>query len=519
MNSRLLTQSLLAGSIVMIGANVVGRLIGYAREALIAGYFGTDITLDTFLLAFTIPELLFFVLFAAVPTVLIPMFKRMTVDDHESESSLFWNGLFGLGAVLALISVGLYVFREQLLYILAPTLSGEERSLALSLAAILAPIVFFRGLESYARGWLFYRKHFVVPATTAMLMNVVILVVLYAMQGSLGIESLAWAWLLGAVAACIFNIAFAVLAVGPTGLFALKGDIAARLLRLVLVVGAVESIALLYPTVDRMFASRYLGEGQISALRYAVFLIHILTGMFVVAFGSASFPWITDLSVTEQRTRLVSLYSQSVRLIVFVLALVALGVIMFAPDIVQVSFMRGEFDERSLQLTTSPLIFYALGVLFYSVYLFQMRFYYARLKMWRLGVLLLSLLGLKVVLSTLLVEPMHHDGLALATSIAWFVGAVVMTLDLGRQLSVSLRTLLVPAVFKITAALVVTGICWYGLQQVWPHDTGRSLWSVFGRLVVMGATGVIVYTGSAFLLKLPEPRTVVERIVSTFKRA
>lgn len=519
MNSRLLTQSLLAGSIVMIGTNVVGRLVGYVREALTAGYFGTTVTLDTFLLAFTIPELIFFVLFAAVPTVMIPMFKQAAADNRESEASLYWNGLAGLAAVLALITLALYLFRDPLLRLLAPTLSESDHALGSTLAAILAPIVFFRGLESYARGWLFYRKHFVIPATTSMLMNVVILLVLWLFHGPLGIHSLAWAWLFGAVAACLFNVTFAVFAVGPSGVFAWNRRIASRLLRLALVVGAVESIALLYPTVDRMFVSRYLGEGQISALRYAVVLIHIPTGMFVVAFGAASFPWITDLSVSRQREQLISLYTQSLRLIVFALALIAAGVIMFAQDIVQVSFMRGQFDVISLGLTTSPLIYYALGVVFYSIYIFQMRFYYARMMLTRLGVFLAAMLVLKVLLSYLLVGPLGHNGLALATSLSWLSGAVVMTADLGRQLDVRSRVLFVPAIPKIAAALTVTVVCWFALARIWPYDITRSLWEVFLRLAVMAAAGIGVYVGAAFVLRLNEPRQVVDRIISKFNRA
>jgi putative peptidoglycan lipid II flippase len=53
----------MAATLITIGGNILGRLFGFGREAVIAGYFGTSAILDTFILAFTLPELLGMVFF------------------------------------------------------------------------------------------------------------------------------------------------------------------------------------------------------------------------------------------------------------------------------------------------------------------------------------------------------------------------------------------------------------------------------------------------------------------------
>jgi FtsH-binding integral membrane protein len=86
-------------------------------------------------------------------------------------------------------------------------------------------------------------------------------------------------------------------------------------------------------------------------------------------------------------------------------------------------------------------------------------------------------------------------------------------------LRVTLRDLLIPAVIKIALALAITAGGWYLLAHAWPSDMSDSLWETFGRLLVMALVGIGIYAVVAFLLRLPEPRMVVERIVARFTRS
>src|SRR5512137_1501160 len=111
MISRLSRQTLVAASIVTIGTNIAGRVLGYAREAMIAGYFGTSATLDLFLLAFTIPELITFVAFAAIPTALIPSLKKFSADRSADERTILSTSLIAFLLLFGGMAVLLYLFR------------------------------------------------------------------------------------------------------------------------------------------------------------------------------------------------------------------------------------------------------------------------------------------------------------------------------------------------------------------------------------------------------------------------
>lgn len=514
MNSRFLKQSLFTASLVTVGTNVLGRFFGYAREATVAGYFGTSATFDTFLLAFTVPEFMTFVIFAALPSALIPLMRKNSSTSTAEPSRLFWESLISFALIFGLISALIYLFRGNILALLAPKLSAPQRVTGERLMTILSWFVFFRGVEVFFRSCLYDRKHFIVPATSPIIANLVILALIFGLYDKLNIEALAYGWLLASVVLFLCNGFFAFSLVKPAPFLSFRFSSVGPLLRVTATVAIIECIALIYPVIDRYLAAKYLGEGQIAALRYATFLAHIPTGMFAAAFAMASFPWISDFSVPEEIEKLKKLYRESVRLMVFVMSIVAAGMVVFSTEIVRVAFQRGSFDLASLHKTSSPFMFFALGIVFYSVYLYQMRFYYASTTLFRLGGILLWMLLIKTAMSVILVGPMEQNGLALATTFAWFAGCVIMTVDLSRTLKISVQSLFFPYVVKILFGIAVVACFWILMDRVWPGAEHESLFITFFRLALLGLAGMFIYLGLAAILRLPEPTKLMKSLRS-----
>ena len=164
---KFLKQSLVAASIITIGANIFSRFLGFFREAAIANFFGTSEILDTFILSFTIPELVSGILFMALPPAIIPLIKRDERNNNKSELTHFWSGL-GLSLFIFLILSGItYFAKNQILHFLDPTLEGSNLELAKKILSISSWFILFRGLEAYFRSWLFAKKHFVIPGLSA----------------------------------------------------------------------------------------------------------------------------------------------------------------------------------------------------------------------------------------------------------------------------------------------------------------------------------------------------------------
>jgi putative peptidoglycan lipid II flippase len=512
--SRFIQQSLLAATVITIGTSVLSRLFGYVREAAVAGYFGTSATLDTFVIAFTVPEILGFMFFASLPLALLPVLKNRRLEDKEDISPLFWSGMFVVAILTGLIALTIFLFRDSLIIWLAPGLTGEELQLARRLSTNLAWFVLFRGMEAYFRSWLLAYKHFIIPSLSAIVINVVVLGTIFLLYDELGIDTLVYGWLVASIIAMIFNGLSALAVIRPHFRVGRQSAWVRLLFRAITAVALVELITLLYPVIDRYLASRLLGDGQIAALRFATFLIQVPTGVIVVTFAYASFPWITEMASEVDSQRARDLYGSSIRLIVWVMGLVMIGVLIFPNDIVRLAFGRGAFDEASMSLTTGPLACFAAGIMFHSVYIYQMRFYYARAARLRLGIILLGMLAVKVIGSLLLVGPLEHSGLALATSIAWTTGFVAMSIDLKRHLGTSLLDLFLPGLPKLLLSLAIVASVWMTLNYLWPMEVTHTLLYLFFRLAVIGLTGIVIFLGLSHWLKIPAYKRLTERFRS-----
>lgn len=517
MTARLVKQTLVTATLITVGGNVLGRVFGFAREAVLAKYFGTSAVLDTFILAFTLPELVALILFTALPVALIPIVSKRTYNITD-DSRLFWSGLILFVGCFAVLSAAIYLLRGHILAWLAPGLGQEHAVLGQRLLAILAPYVLFRGLEAYFRSWCFARKHFVAPALSSVIINTVVIASIFLWYDQLHVETLAYGWLAGSAILLVYNAIFAFRLVRPTMRPTFESPWIRRLLGTLGAIALLECFSMVYTVVDRYLASQWLGPGPISALRYASTLISIPGGVLVAAFNIASFPWIADMISCGDSERLKKMYTDSVRLLIFTMSLIAVGILIFSDDIIRVAFMRGAFDNESLLLTTGPFMFYAIGLVFQAVYGFQMRFYYARQALLRLGLILVGMLGVKLVASVLLIGPMGHSGLALATSLARVLGFIAMTIDLARTLDTSHRGLFAKFVPRVVLALAVVAAGWTGVNWLWPSSPDQSLLGLFIRLAFLALAGIAAYAWIGSLLKLQEPRRVIDLLVSQFRR-
>jgi putative peptidoglycan lipid II flippase len=515
MTARLAKQTLVAAALVTVAGNVLGRLFGYFREAVIANYFGTSAILDMFLIAAIIPEILTFVIFAALPTSVIRTSSGQS--DTPAESALFWKGLYVCAASFGLVAAALYLARFFLIDWIAPELTSENTVVAANLLALLAPFVFFRSLEAYFRAWLFRRKHFIVPSLSPFVLDAVVVAWIWLGYDTLNIQALAYGWLASSVVLFIINAAAVgvILKPGRPG-HASSGNVD-PLVKMTLGVMAVEAMSLLYPAIDRYLAVRYLGEGEIAALRYALFLSQVPPGMLVVTFAAAAFPWISDMA-TQQPEKLVSFYRETLRLVIYVMAPLAAALIVFAPEVVSVAFRRGAFDQQSVLLTSGPLLCYSLGLIFYGIYFYQIRFYYARSLLLRLGVILGSTLLLKLLLSAVLVQWLSADGLALATSLAWLATSVIMTVDLSRHSRLTLSRDISGWLARLLVSVAAACCVWLLAKQFWPLSPEVSLLRQFMWLIAAGLTGAVAFFGLSLVLRMSEPRRVFDTLKSRFEK-
>jgi putative peptidoglycan lipid II flippase len=189
-------------------------------------------------------------------------------------------------------------------------------------------------------------------------------------------------------------------------------------------------------------------------------------------------------------------FSFALRLLFFITVPAMIGLIALNVPIVSTLFQRGKFDYLATIGTSDALIFYSLGIwAIVGVRVISATFYSMQDTKTPVKVATTAIL-VNIVMSLLLMNPMKHNGLAFANSIASVCNFALLFYFLRKKLGsigtkmifISLsKTLFASAVMAVTGWFIVRGEIWklsgYGFQKA-AHLGGTIIVCVFIYLAV-----------------------------------
>ncbi len=129
--------------------------------------------------------------------------------------------------------------------------------------------------------------------------------------------------------------------------------------------------------VDRVIAST-CQEGAVSALYFADRLMELPLGVFGVALSVAILPSLSQKFAGEEEEEWKNTLAQGMRWILFLMLPVAAFLVIFSTPLVKLVYERGAFDFIASSMTAQALIFYSLGLPFFSLNLLLTRAFYSR---------------------------------------------------------------------------------------------------------------------------------------------
>jgi putative peptidoglycan lipid II flippase len=255
--------------------------------------------------------------------------------------------------------------------------------------------------------------------------------------------------------------------------------------------------------VSRLLAS-HLPEGSVSYLYYADRLVQFPLGVFAIALATAVLPSLSKQAALGDMEGLRSSFSYALKLIFFITIPAMTGLIILREPIVRLLFQRGAFDPATTRLTAEALLYYGLGLCAFSgVRIVVATFYALQDTKTPVKVAVISLF-VNIVLSLLLMRPMRHSGLALATSLASGVNLVLLIGALKKRLGQIGARDIFRSVFRTTASAAVMGGA-LALVALWAAPrSGQSAWYLLAWVSGSVAAGALLYAGCACLFRCRE---------------
>jgi len=424
---------------------MTSRVLGLARESVLAHAFGASAAMDAYNVAFRIPNLLRD-LFAegAMSAAFVPTFTRhLTTSGKEPAWRLGNHVVNALIVVTGLLVVLGFVFAGPLVSAFtSDDFTGKPGQLALTvqLARIMLPALTFIAVAAAFMGMLNSLQHYFIPALSPAMFNVVTILCVFALvplMPALGLEpivAIAVGTLLGGVAQLALQwptLRREGFRYRPTLDWNDEG-----LRRILTLMGP--GTAGLAATQVNVFVNTLLatgaGESAVSWLNYAFRLMYLPIGLFGVSIATATLPVVSRQHTLEDSQAVRGTVASGLSLMLMLNVPATVGLVVLAEPIVRVIYERGRFTSADTLATSSALQFYAIGLLAYSVVRIVSPVFYALGRNRTPVVVSMITVLINAGLNIALVRLLGFRGLALGTSIAALVNAVVLLTLLHRHL-------------------------------------------------------------------------------------
>lgn len=402
----------------LAAAGLVVKLGGWAREMVLAGFFGRSDAMDALLAALLIPNLLVNLFAESMNQALIPTLVRVRMQQGHARAQELLSGSMGaLTGLLCAAAVAMALLARVAFPVVASGFSAQKLELTIRLFYLLAPMLIVSGVAANCTAVLNSTEIFGLPALAGLIVPLTTVVMVVGLHSSFGI----WSVAIGMVAGATMHACVMAGSLPASGYrFRLRwcertetSREVARQYGATFLSSIVASAGLL---VDQTMAAM-LPAGSVSALVYGGRFASVAMSLVAGAVSAAVVPYLSGLVARRDWPACRDALRRWPRIAALGSVPMALAIIAGAHGIVRVTLQRGVFGACDTAVVARVLAMYAIEIPFFVV----SRIFYRFVLTMRRADLVLACgainLVLDVVLNVVLMRRMGVAGIALATSL------------------------------------------------------------------------------------------------------
>lgn len=411
---------------------MASRILGFARDILIATTLGAGPIADAFFVALRLPNL-FRRLFGegAFNAAFVPSISIILHEEGLQAATRFAEEatavmIFWLGTLTVLGEI----FMPWVLYVLAPGFSGDHGKFALAvvLTRIMFPYLFFVCLTALFSGVLNAMGRFAAAAAAPVLFNVFSIAFMLGLSRYMPNPGYALAW--GVTISGVAQMLLLIIAMRRAGIRITvpKPRLTPRMLALFRrmapgIVGA--GVTQLNVSIDIIIGT-LLPAGSVSILYYADRVNQLPLGVIGTAAGTALLPAITRHIALKDEIAALSSLNRALEGVLMLTLPAAIGLMVAARPVMDVLFVHGAFTSETARLAGYSLAAFAAGLPVFALVKVLTPGFYARgdtMTPLKIGVVAVVL---NLALNLVFMNPLRAVGPALATSLSSAFNAAIL---------------------------------------------------------------------------------------------
>lgn len=498
-----------AAGLVMVGT-LLSRITGFLRTVLITTQMMPMGYSDEFILAFTLPDLVYDLLAGgAIAAAFIPTLSTYLTKGKERVGWKAISTFMNLSlVVLIILEIVFFIFTDNLLGVFAAgykQTGGGDRDLLVRLTRILLLSAPFMMMAGQINGVLNSYKRFAVAAFGPVVYNICTIISIAAF-GSKSAELTAWGVVIGAAVFFMlqFSGAFRHFKNYLPKLF-LKSKAFNSLIHLAIPSLISSTIIEINIILSRNYAT-YFQAGMVTILNNANRTWQLPLGIFAQSIGIAMLPTLSEQYAKENSNDFKDLLYRSLR-VVYILSLITSIVMMIlGDDIMRVLFKWGESgSEYDVFYGGLCLLAYSSTLVFSSTIALMTRAFYSThdsktpLFSGIIGVVLYYILNILFREYTTI----GIAGTALAYSVSQFVTMVVYLQTFKRKTNIDIITDNFGYLYKTMFAAAPAGVVTYLLKLLIRPNISSKIAQLFALALPILA-GLAVYWFILYKTKNPE---------------
>ena len=429
----LLKSSLLIGIMTMLS-----RILGLARDVIIAGYFGSSASADAFIVAFKIPNL-FRRLFAegAFSQSFVPILSEYRQQRSYNEVKELISCVAGtLAGLLFIITILCILASPVLIRLFAPGFVEYPTKLELAekILKITFPYLLLISLTALAGSILNTYNKFIVPAFTPVLLNLSLITstVFLTPWFNEPIMALAWGVVIAGLSQLLLQIPFLLqIQLLPTLKWRMQDEGVKRIMKLMIPTLFSLSVSQINLLLDIILAS-FLETGSVSWLYYSERLSELPLGVFGIAIATVILSNLSSKHTEHSYKQFSKTLDWALRLILVIGLPASIALFILSEQLLATLFNYGEMENRDIVMAGMSLRAYSFGLIAFMLIKVLAPGYFARQDTKTPVKIAIISMIVNMFFNLILVYWLQHVGLALATTLSAFLNAGLLFFGLKR---------------------------------------------------------------------------------------
>lgn len=478
---------------------MISRVFGFIRDMVTANLFGAAAAFDAFSVAFRIPNFMRR-LFAegSFSQAFVPVLSEYQKQKSHEDVQRFINAMSGTLAITLLgVTILGIIGAPWIVRAFAPGFetSGDRFDLAVTMLRINFPYLLLISLTAFSGAVLNTYSRFWVAAFTPVFLNLSMISAAFFLSPHFikPIIGLSWGVFIAGVVQLVFQWPFLRhLNLLPRPRIDFQDPGVRRVLKMMVPALVGVSVGQINLMVDSIFAS-LLVVGSVSWLYYSDRLMEFPLGVFGVAISTVILPHLSRHHAAQSEESFSLTLDWALRAVLLIGIPAGVMLAVMSGPMLSTLFQYGKFDGYAVLKARQSLTAFAIGITPFMLVKVLAAGFYAKHDMRTPVRIAILAMVTNTVLNVLLIWPLAHAGIAMATSLAALVNTGFLFYFLRKKKFYNPRDGWKSFAIRITLSnLVLALYLWFGAGDInnwlYHHATWR-----FTHLLGLLTSALVIY--------------------------